>query len=232
MIPRYLSNPSGYTASYVVDIEYMPVAVMGEIDSVVARALGAGAVQPLTYIGTGMTSIVLCDVNGVGWKVARRVTDSLAGMLEDEAEWLATAVEVPWVRDHVARFNAYHPAELVIERECVFGSRGGWSNDRPLHDIHGEIERRMLPHGWTAPEFKEDSYISTKDRGWVLVDASMGRRVGDVLVAYVIDVIEKRRPARDSLEDLAFFVRMEVSNGTVSATVSDTIERRISQVRS
>ena len=66
-------------------------AVADELPDVVRRARKAGARGDLEYIGAGMTAIVLCDARGRGWKVGRRTDAHLRGMLQDEADWLATA---------------------------------------------------------------------------------------------------------------------------------------------
>ena len=117
---------------------------------------------------------------------------------------------------------------LVIVRDCPRKdpdeSMSRWESR--LWDLHREIERDMLPHGWTAPEFKPDSYVLTA-QGPILVDASMPSRVGAVLARYVEGIVAGARPlGNDSPSDLAFAVRREVGQ-TLSQAESDRLEALI-----
>lgn len=205
--------------AFVPDHEYVSRYVLEEMPDVVDRALRAGARPPLAYQGAGMTSVVLCDDRSA-FKVARRASQSLANMLGDEYEWLVAANATPGVRERVARVHRFHPAEVAIERECVAHDQDAhdrWYRTRyspghvSLHAIHDEIEDRMIPRGWTAPEFKDDSYVFAA-RGPVLVDASMAHRVGRVLLRYEVDLLRGRRVAgpHEHPSDGAFYVRREV----------------------
>lgn len=199
----------------------------GELPSIVERTIDAGAKPPLKFIGAGATGAVFCDSRGKGYKTARY--SGVVDTLREEAEWLKKANAIPFAREHVARFDRWHPKQGVIERECVTGKRAGWSDSRKVGELHQEIERGMLPYGWGAPERKEDSYIKTRDRGLVLVDASMPRRVGRNLIEYTLDVIEGRRPRGkyESNEDLAFHIRAEIGNGTIPKDVGNRILKRL-----
>ena len=194
------------------DARYVPASIRQQMPSVVARALAAGApAGQLEFMGAGMTGVVLC-AGDVAYKVARDVRDIDHLIFEEEAEWLQAVARVPAVARHVARFHRFDPENLVIERDCpksdpdVSTYRYG---EGRLHDLHRAIDRDMVPHGWTAPEFKPDSYVITKG-GPILVDASMPSRVGAELAAFVEAVAAGDRPlwtVRPS--DLAFHVRME-----------------------
>jgi hypothetical protein len=84
-------------------------------------ALEAGAVPPLEYLGIGMTGVVFRDREGLAYKVPRPgAEDSIA----DEADWLRTASQVPYVRDHVVRFVRLAPNGVLV-REAVEGKRRG-----------------------------------------------------------------------------------------------------------
>lgn len=221
-----LRNKSGSLGSADSDLVSNPrdVAdvVRSELPDVARRARKAGARGALEYIGAGMTSVVMCDARGRGWKVGRRADPQLRAMLEDEADWFATANRVKGARPHVAKFYRFHPGPVAIERECVRGRPGRWADESKLHDLHRDIEKAMLPAGWTAPEFKGDSYIyrqigepdkygDYKYGKPVLVDGSMAQKVGPKLIEYVEGVIDKTKKLRtgDSLKDLAFYVRRE-----------------------
>lgn len=212
--------------------------VEGELPDVVRRVRKAGARGPLEYIGAGMTAVVLCDGRGRGWKVGRRTDKHLRAMLEDEAEWMSDANRTKAVRSHVAKFYRFHPGPLAIERECVRGRAGRWGDESKLHDLHRQIEKDMLPQGWTAPEFKGDSYIfrqvgepdqygDYKYGTPVLVDASMPQKVGRKLVEYVESVLDKKAKLRegDRLSDLAFYVRRERGETIPAGDAERLLER-------
>ncbi|MFH1689717.1 MAG: hypothetical protein ABIE42_05700 [Candidatus Eisenbacteria bacterium] len=197
-------------------------------------AVGAGAKPPLTYIGIGMTGIVFCDSAGRwAFKVARDTTETVYRLFEAEAEWLRAAGKVAGVRQHVARFGRWvGKGWPCVVRECVWGRPGAWADERDLFDLHQDIEKRMIPHGWTAPEFKGDSYIyvgakedwlDEKAKMWrkgskgkpILVDAGMAHRVGAVLLQYTAEVMRGERRNPESLTDLAFQIRREIGGGTI-----------------
>lgn len=233
---RWHPNPIDVRGS-----EYVPDFARGELQGSADRAVSSGAVPPLSYIGIGMTSIIFCDARRRGFKVGRypagERSDVARRFLTDEAEWLATANQVPFVREHVARFYRFHPAELVIERECVeaveyrlpWGARKEGRLDR--WDLHQAIGRALEPFGWTSPEYKDDSYVMTRDRGWVLVDASMGHRIGSRLVAWIADVLSGRRPWEDERpSDMAFYVLQEVRAGTIPLELGRRLYRRLEAI--
>lgn len=182
--------------------------VMGEMEGVLRRAMAAGGKPPFEYVGAGMTGVVLASADRA-WKVARRKPYST---LEEEAEWLQSASEIPEVAPHVARLHRYHPNEGVIEREYVQGRPGGWSWETKIRDLWDSLLPHMLAEGWTMPEFKADSVIRDESDTLKIVDASMPSRVSNRLVRYIRDVIEGRRISDERLSDLAFHLRMEVQD--------------------
>ena len=218
--------------SYLVpgDARYVPDTVRPQMPDVVARALAAGATPPLEYMGAGMTGIVFCS-GDVAYKVARDTRPIDHQFFEEEADWLAVAVRVPAVSPHVAHFLDFDPDNLVITRDCARADpdQSAWRyGENKLHDLHRQIERAMIPHGWTAPEFKPDSYVLTTS-GPVLVDASMPSRVGEELARYVEAVVADERPLWTTRpQDLAFAVRMEAGR-TLSQAESDRFEALILQ---
>lgn len=210
------------------DDRYIHEIILPEMPDVVARAITAGAPTPLEYMGAGMTGVVFC-VDGVAYKVARRMRDIDHQMFEDEAEWLTAASHVTDVAPSVAEIFHFDPDNLVIERDCPRPATDQTPyryGERRLSDLHGDIERAMLPHGWTAPEFKPDSYVITA-RGPVLVDASMPSRVGQELARYVEDVVaDDRQLWSDRPSDIAFYVRREIGQ-TLSKGEADRLEALI-----
>lgn len=190
-----------------------------ELEEAASRAVHAGAVGDLTFQGAGATGIVFCDTRNVAYKVARHGREP---SVREEAEWLERASHVPGVREHVARNARYDKKHNVLVRECVQGKVGTPRQTSKLFNVHQNIRGAMAPYGWLAPEFKEDSYVLTRDRGAVLVDASSALRVGKELVRYAQDVLAARRPQTERLEDIAFAIRQE--RGTsIPAPVADAL---------
>lgn len=194
----------------------------------------AGAVGPLEYVGMGSYGIVLCDERNHAWKVFRRRAASteegslfIRNVLEDEHEWLRDAATTA-IAEKVARVYAMHPEEIVLERECVRGAPGVWGQSSELGRIHGEIEKAMVPLGWTAPEYKENSYIYEFETGIPrLVDISMVQRIGMNLARFTEDVLEGRRRTHHRWHDLAFFLFREIPYRTIPRDVSDRLLARL-----
>lgn len=203
------------------DVRYIPPVVLPQMPDVVARALAAGAKPPLEYIGAGMTGVVFC-AGGTAYKVSRTTAPIAHATFEDEAEWLAEAAHVPSVAPHVAAFHRFDPENLVIIRDCPVADPDQSAyryGEGKLFDLHRRIEAAMLPHGWTSPEFKPDSYVLTTG-GPVLVDASMPSRVGEELARYTEAVAAGKRPLWTTTpRDLAFAVRMEGGRTLTQAEV-------------
>lgn len=205
---------------YVTHADYVYKGALPEMQSIVDRTLMAGATPPLEYMGTGMTSVVLCDKHKHAYKTARRLAPIDAVFLNDEAEWLQTASRTIGVRERVAKFIRFYPHLLVIERECPIQADDWWRHRGEEWNLHRLIEQKMIPHGWTAPEFKEDSYVITST-GPILVDATMAHRVGKRLLRFTIELIRGGRLVeRGSLSrpsDYAFYIRREIG-----VTISET----------
>lgn len=200
----------------------VPRHVKDEIPDALRRARLAGARPPLRYVGAGMYGIVFCDPEGAAWKVARlgkeateRHADWMRESFAEEYEWLRDAGGSE-IRDHVARVYDFHPDEIVVERECVFGRPGGWADERRLAELHKRIEDVMVPIGWNAPEFKGDSYIIQEDGTPKLVDISMVQRLGRNLVGWIWEVLAGRRLTQETWHSLAFYVLREMREGAVS----------------
>lgn len=206
-------------------------AVLSEMPRVVARARAAGARGPLEFVGAGGFAVVLCDPQDVAWKVFRTRDPStsqvfLRQMLADEYEFLRDAATTP-AAPNVVRVFASHPRELVLERECVRGRPGTFAEGRELSDLLKRIEGFTLPVGWTAPEFKEDSFIIRPDGTAVLVDISLTQRVGDNLARFVEDVLDGRRATSDSWHTLAFLVAREGRNGPAKGGLPEARAREL-----
>ncbi|MFI5301439.1 MAG: hypothetical protein ACHREM_25410 [Polyangiales bacterium] len=198
------------------DEESLPEDYAQEIRAAATRAVKCGARSPLEFMGIGMTGVVFCDVRGVGYKVCRHPeSPSSRRGIEEEAEWLSVASTVSQIRDLVARFRAYHPAHVVIERECVRTQRPGRRPADTRWERMQQIKVAMRPYGFGIPEFKEDSFVYAQGRGYVLVDASMPIRMGSRLVGQAVAHL-RGRDTGERAEDIAFALRMEAGQ-TVSS---------------
>lgn len=195
-----------------------------EIDDAEARARRAGAQGELKFIGAGQEGIVMCDDAGQAFKVARG-----GGDLSDEAAWLAAAGKISGVKEHVARGARYDGVNHVLVRECVKPSKVDRPrmNERKLFDLHMRIAKTMKPYGWGRPEYKPDSYVYTRDRGPVLVDAGFAPLHGRELVRDVLNVVNGRRAVKkDEPRDLAFALRWERGD-TVPTEVANRLIKRL-----
>ncbi len=207
------------------DVEYAAdhyPALATELPDAADRALRAGAQAPLRYLGAGANGIVLCDARKRGYKVAR--SRETFTSLADEAEWLSVASSDPTLRNHVAKFRAWHPTLGVIERECVQAQDREkvrtWGLDDKRWNLHRMIGRVMRQYGWSAPEYKDDSYIVTRDRGLVLVDAGYVLRLGSRLAR---EVSATHRDPSASQFDRDF------SRGTMRSEYDRTIPRSVGE---
>ena len=151
-------------------------AVKEEIPSAAARAVEAGAdPAELKYVGAGGEAIVL-RAGTVAYKVSRRRTKK--GRLSNEAAALA-ALAVHGLGPHVYEYDA----DLdVIVRDHVEGHPGTWGESRKIREAYDEAVRVLAPDGFTAPEFKEDSFIIEDDGRPVMVDVGFVHLTGQRLV--------------------------------------------------
>lgn len=209
----------------LVNDEDVPHVVRRQLDSCVQRATEAGAELPLTYLGAGMTAIVLCDERRHAFKCARDATSTNYAGHEAEAEYLMTASAEPRLSGKVARFIDWYPSLQVLERECVDGRPGGWGT-RGLREAFEHIQGVMRQHGWSGPEFKEDSFIQA-ERGLVLVDAGFVYRHRGNLVRYVEEVLAGQRLHPDSPSDLAFALRISMMDGEISQEVGQRLHAEL-----
>lgn len=223
-----------FTPRSVEEIEYIlryTPSLAPQLDDIARRLAAAGAAAPWTYLGVGGSGLVVCDARGIGFKAGR-----WPGLpsVADEAEWFRIANQVPGVREHVARLRRYHADLDVIERECVRPKQADkvrrWKTEGDLWDLHRAIERAMLPYGWNAPELKADSYVLTRDRGYVLVDGGMAARVGSRLARHLAEAHRDPRRRPDDLALDRFALRNEYDL-TIPRAVGERLEKRLAAAR-
>jgi hypothetical protein len=235
VLPRGRRHRAGSAPVAIVDAQYAPAAIASELQPAAARAMAAGARAPLTYLGAGATAIVFCDGRKHAFKVARidraqPPSEARANieLLRDEAEWMTVAATVPSVRPHIARLYTYHPRLHVIEKECIEAAPLGRRPKRSRWDLMQEIRAAMMPYGFGSPEYKDDSFVFSRGRGWVLVDAGFAIQVGARLVREAALVLAGKVPGlgRFDVESLAYSVRAEAGR-TIAPARADRLSERL-----
>jgi hypothetical protein len=191
------------------------------------RAFLAGARLPLHFLGIGMTAVVFCDNKGIAWKVGRNTTKSLFLLLEREYEYLKAAGRMPSISRNIVRVYNWYPQHVAFSRECLWGTPGRWADQTVLWNLFGKITGIMEKNGWSGPEFKEDSFVFTKDKRTVLVDGGFSYRIGKNLVKYAREVLAGRRPIHDEHKEIAFDLRREVSYKAVPKRVAESLTRKL-----
>ena len=202
--------------------QYVPKAIEDEIDDAVTRAGAAGADGALEYMGAGGEGIVFCQ-GSTAYKVGRRGRSLL-----EEAQFLRKAGTLPRLKQHIARFIRYDKDHQVIVRECVRGERLRASQEGKAYDLAEDIEKALIPYGFTAPERKPSSWVMVRGRGPVLVDGGYAHRVGHELVKHVLDVLDGRTPRLpwEKNTDLQYAVRAE-RDRTIPGPVAERLLSRL-----
>jgi hypothetical protein len=195
----------------LLNADRAPSHIQAELEPAADRAIASGARTPLTYVGAGMTGIVFTDKHRLrAYKVAR---DSVSrDTIAEEVEWFRAAERDPFVGKHVLPRVKWDEKTGVRVSPLMRGDHPRWADERKVRELHEQIEKHMLKRGWTAPEFKTDSYVVTK-AGPILVDASMPQRVGRTLLKHADAVISGKKAPRgheDTPTELAFYVRREI----------------------
>jgi len=217
---------------FLTNEDEIPSRYEPEVRRAVQLARDVGAKTPLTYVGMGMTGVVLLESrhNGRAFKVAR--TEPAKHTIADEAEWLRFASAEPELRGRVARFVAWHPREGVLVREYVEGFRGrgiaGGRERMSRRDVFDLISAVMNRRGFGPPEYKDDSFVFAPGRGWVLVDAGFAVVRGYRLLLRASRAM-KGEDVGESKSDLAWAIRME-SGKTIAPHVAERWSDRLQAV--
>ena len=202
-------------------------SVLKEIVGAGRRVLLVGGIPPLEYQGMGGSGVVFCDQQGKAYKAAR--LGIAEESIKEEADWLRVASSIPHVALHVARFIDYHPKEHVIERECVRWAKPGRPRKQDRWELHKTFYDAMVPYGFGQPEFKDDSFVYARGRGWVLVDAGFAVHKGIRLVKKAVDLM-KGGASYERPEDVAWEVRME-SGSTIPPHIALKLDHRLQRMQ-
>lgn len=180
-----------------------------------ATAVGAEAAS-LKYVGAGMEGIIFQDGQGRAYKVSRNRSDKHPNRLRNEAEAMMALADSP-VAHLVAKVHGYDKQHDVITRDMIQGSSAGWGQSKRMQEAYQEIAHELGKRGWTAPEFKEDSFIVPQGGGEpVMVDMGMIHPKGAVLAARLKERVENLNP-KDDWFDYQLDVSHAYQEGTIDA---------------
>jgi DNA-binding MarR family transcriptional regulator len=203
------------------------------VPDAVERALRAGAVPPLRYLGTGMTAHVFADSTGRAFKVSTVVSDFRREAFAREAAWLRSAGRSRATRDQVAKFHSFDPENVVIVREHVKGIAHGKhpKTGEYLEEVaqrrFAALEAPLLRRGWTVPEQKPESWRFSEEDPEVgkIFDAGMAWEVGRRLVTKALRLL-KKGGTPEQLNDVMRDVRNEATHWK-SPTIRLDVARRL-----
>ena len=140
-------------------LEDAPAAVHAELPQAAARAVKAGArAGTLSLLGAGAEGIVFTD-GASAYKVGRRGVSSR----KHEANALEVLSKDPRTKDLVPSFEKYDADTDTLVRAEVEGRPGGWGS-KGLWEAHQTIAKVLREHEFTAPEFKENSFVIEGDK--------------------------------------------------------------------
>lgn len=210
--------------------EALPLSPV-EWAAIESRLEGAGYSGDFEILGAGMTAIVLLGPDGSAYKVARPNTfeDRNARMLADEYDFLKTLGKTD-AAPHLPHAYAFDRKAGVLVRDAVAGDPGRWGT-RGLREVFEKIQLAARANLWSAPEFKEDSFVVGSDGVPVMVDVGFASRLGHRLADHVEDLIADgfdftEREARD----FAWALRMDAMDGLVSAERVAAVQRKLEAI--
>jgi hypothetical protein len=204
------------------DLDLMPALIRAEWPLVQARLESLGLTGEFRYLGAGASAVVLLGPEGDAYKVAR--SEFAIEMLSAEYEYL-TSMQESAVGASLPRPLGFQNGVLV--REGIPGRAGGWGT-RGLRELYDRIVAESRAREWTAPEFKEDSFIITDDGRIVMVDVGYANPIGNRHARKVEDRLDAgelftEREARDA----AWGLRMDAADGLVSPARARALQARL-----
>jgi len=215
-----------FYAGVRVDAETLDTRLRAEWPLIVARLDAAGYDGDFEVLGAGMTSVVLMGADGLAYKVAR---EGAARMLADEFDFLQTMHRTE-AAPHLPTPVRFDPVASVLVREAVSGVVGRWGT-RGLRDVFERIARVARENGWTAPEYKESSFVTADDGRVVMIDVGFANRLGFRLVAYVLALLDSGTPiSAQEARDYAWALRMDASDGLTDPAMAAALQARLEQL--
>lgn len=184
-------------------------AVHDKIPGAVESAIESGAdASDLEYVGAGMEGIILGSGDRA-YKVGRFRS------LQNEAEALES-LQGTAAGDLVPEFYSYDSGKNVIVREMVEGEPATWGT-RNVREAYEAIAEELRGKDWTAPEYKEDSFIQTPDGRLLMVDIGLLNPTGEREVKQVETILTNAKSKEDvDLLDVSFSIRNLLNEGHLS----------------
>lgn len=187
-----------------VDTELLPPALYPEWEQLIARLVAAGYAGEFAVLGAGASAVVLTD-GARALKVARRGGEDLVAKEHD----YLTSMQTTSVAEHLPHPMAYDLNAHVLVREVIAGQRGGWGT-RGLRDVYERIAAVSREHLWTAPEYKEDSFIVADGGRIVMVDVGFTSRLGEREAEHIEALLDGGYvPSEQEARDVAWGLRMD-----------------------
>lgn len=181
---KVMDGVRAYKSEYLSD--RVARVVDDELPELVARLDAAGYDGDYEILGAGQTAVIFFDpLTSRVLKVAR--SEESRFMLLDEYEFL-TAMQGTSAAKLVPQVYDFDPVAGVLVREGIEGRPGGWGT-RGLRDLYEEIVRVARLQDWSAPEYKEDSFIIRDDGSIVMVDVGFTGRFGQRLAAHIREAL-------------------------------------------
>jgi hypothetical protein len=197
-------------------------AVRDEAIAAAKRAVGAGAdPKTIKYVGAGMEGIIFEDKTGRAYKVKRKPKGASSAFkkertMRNEAEALKSLEGTPAAK-FVPKMHKYDEKNDVLVRDKVEGRPGGWGT-RGLREAYEVIVAELKKRDWSAPEYKEDSFIVDESgQNPKMVDVGFVHPRGKREIAYVQRTLDAAQSKGDiDLLDVGFSIRNLVSEGHLS----------------
>lgn len=201
----------------------VPRAIKPELREAEQRAVAAGMREPYEFVGAGMTGVVF-RAGDVAYKVARPGSYET---IRQEADYLREAGKLSLPEGRVVHLIRYHDRLGVIEREYVEpDDTPRWKSEPTKWPLVKALIKAL--HGrWGAPEYKEDSFV-TSGGETIMVDAGFAIRRGPVLVKHLRGILDGTiNEPLDRAETIAWELRLDASDGFIDQEVADALTAEV-----
>jgi hypothetical protein len=140
------------------------------------RAIAAGAVGPLSILGSGNLAIVFRDEGFLtAWKVLYSPANPVHKKdLTSEHQWMCVARCSPEISQFVCPVYGFKRDIGVLQKELCFGDP--LSQFPEMDSYREQVEPVMAAAGWGMPEWKPESFMKSINN-IVLVDAGSARQL-------------------------------------------------------
>ena len=140
-------------------------AVKDEVVQAAIRAVAVGAdAATMTYVGAGGEAIIFTDKTGRAYRVLRTgEPQQRKEKVQIEQEAVDSLKGTPAEKYIPEHFHA-DPQHGVIVRAMAQGRPGGWGT-KGLREAYDAIAEELRKQDFSAPEYKEDSFVVPEEGG-------------------------------------------------------------------